>query len=73
MDAIMFRRQDSPFTKSLMLSEIVVDVWEHVRLQFINRAENVAKDAWELDKSCVWVLRCLSVTQYHDLFGEYSS
>ena len=73
MDAIMFWSQDSPFTKSLMSSVIVVDVWEHVCLQFINRAENVAKVAWELAKSCVWVLRCLSITQYHELFGEYSS
>jgi len=73
MDAIIFRGQDSPFTKSLMSSVIVVDVWEHVWFQFINRADNAAKVAWELAKSCVWVLRCLSITQYQELFGEYSS
>jgi len=73
MDAIIFRSQDSPFTESLISSVIVVDVWEHVCLQFINRAENVAKVAWELAKPWFWVLRCLSIAQYHDLFGEYSS
>ena len=73
MDAIIFRSQDSPFTELLMSSIIVVDVREHVCLQFINRADNVAKVALELAKSCVWVLRCLSIPQYHELFGEYSS
>ena len=73
MDAIIFRSQDSPFTESLMSSVIVVDVRQHVCLQFVNRADNVAKVAWELDKSCVWALRCLSITQYHELFGGYSS
>ena len=73
MDTIIFQSQDSPFTESLMLSVIVVDVWEHVCLQIISRADNVAKVAWELAKSCVWVLRCFSITQYHELFGEYSS
>jgi hypothetical protein len=43
MDAIIFRSQYSPFTKSLMSSVIVVDVWEHACLQFINRADNVEK------------------------------
>jgi hypothetical protein len=41
-----------------MLSVIVVDVWEHVCLQFINRADNVAKVAWELAMFCVWVFVC---------------
>jgi len=53
MDAIIFQSQDSPFTKSLMSSVIVVDVWEHVCLHFINTADNVAKVARELAKSCV--------------------
>jgi len=35
---MIFRSQDSPFTESLMSSVIVVDVREHVCLQFINRA-----------------------------------
>ena len=73
MDAIIFRSQDSPFTESLMSSVIVVDVREHVCLHFINRTDNVAKVAWELAKSYVWVLRCLSIAQYHELFGEYTS
>jgi len=73
MDAIIFRSQDSPFTESPMSSVILVDVWEHVCLQFINRADSVAKVTWELAKSCVLMLRCLSITQCHELFGEYSS
>jgi len=56
-----------------MSSVIVVDVREHICLQFINRADNVAKGTWELDKSCFWVLRCLYITQHHEIFGEYSS
>ena len=53
MDAINFQSQDSPYTKSLMSSVIVVDVWEHVCLQFIDRADSVANVARELAKSCV--------------------
>jgi hypothetical protein len=60
-------------SQSLMSSLIVVDVRERVCLQFVNWADNVSKAEWELAKPCVWVLRCLSITQYHELFGEYSS
>ena len=73
MDAIIFGSQDSPFTEPLMSSLIVVNVREHICLQFINRADNVAKVVWELDKSCVWVWRCLSITQHQELFKSVAA
>jgi len=73
MDAIIFWSQDSPFTESLMSSVIVVDIREQVCLLFINRADNVAKVVWELDKSCFWVWRCLSITKHQELLRECCS